>query len=153
MTDNRYTTTITSISTDTFARLGPILGHQSLDTDSSLEFSLQAPSPEPSSTEAEAQIKYTKTDPPAILVRCDVTRSLSRLVTVRAPAEEWMLGQTVDDGNLLTELVVQTQEKDERAGVSVYGPPAEIEHGQIRLNVSEMLNEKLLLRNLPESKH
>jgi hypothetical protein len=41
------------------------------------------------------------------------------MMSVSGPASEWCLAQTVDDHNLLTELVHQGE-----AVLSVYGPPA-----------------------------
>lgn len=49
------------------------------------------------------------------------TQGPSGMNPVKAPASEWTVSQTTDDGNLLTHLQLRTT-KDVSAGVSVYGP-------------------------------
>lgn len=81
-------------------------------------------------------------------IAIDMSESYRADFSITAPALEWSTNQTVDDHNLLTELVAETLKNDIHSVVSVYGPPARQQFQTIELE--EANEEEHILEQVRE---
>jgi len=74
-------------------------------------------------------------DDPVISASASATYGGAAGLTVEAPATQWELIQTVDDGNLYTALRLPETETGMTASLGVHGPPAQYSHDGIELEM------------------
>lgn len=81
------------------------------------------------------ELDWKQTREPEPVISCSPREVGARgSLHVEAPAEEWRINQTVDDGNLFTELRLPESDRGVTASVSVYGPPARYSGGGLDID-------------------
>ncbi|QLH82331.1 hypothetical protein [Halosimplex pelagicum] len=99
----------------------PVYGDQISRDDGRVTYIIKSRDPDQSSGEIRISLKERGDSEPELAVDGTPAVGSGISMSINGPVSEWALAQTVDDHNLLTELVFQGEPV-----FSVYGPPAKL---------------------------
>lgn len=106
----------------------PVYGEQTYSDEDRVTYTIESRDTDASPGEIHVSLKEREDEEPELVVDGTPAVGSGISITVRGPVSDWALAQTVDDHNLLTELVFQGEPV-----LSVYGPPARLRAGNIRV--------------------
>lgn len=99
----------------------PVYGDQVHCDDERVTYIIESRDPDLSSGEIRISLEEQEDSEPELAVDGTPAVGSGISMSINGPVSEWTLAQTVDDHNLLTELVYQGEPV-----FSVYGPPAKL---------------------------
>jgi len=106
----------------------PMYGERAYSDEDRVTYTIESRDTNASPGEIHVSLKGRGDEEPKLVVDGTPAVGSGISMTVRGPVSDWALAQTVDDHNLLTELVFQGEPV-----LSVYGPPARLRAGDIRV--------------------
>lgn len=118
-----------AVTRDVLAVFGePVYGEQTYSDEDRVAYTIESRDTDASPGEIHVSLKERGGEEPELVVDGTPAVGSGISITVRGPVSDWALAQTVDDHNLLTELVFQGEPV-----LSVYGPPARLRASDIRV--------------------